>query len=389
MKQQKKTTLGLSTLAVHAGQKPDSATGAIMTPVYLTSTYVQEAPDKHKGFDYSRTVHPTRAALEANLAALEGGKYGLCFSSGMAAISTVIQALEPGDHVVAGNDIYGGTYRVFTKVFARFGVHFTFVDTTSVDAVVSAVTAKTKLLWIETPSNPMLRLTDIAGICERVRGLKIKVAVDNTFATPVLQRPLALGADIVVHSTTKYLGGHSDVIGGCIVVNEDDLFGKYKFLQNAVGAVPGPLDCFLVLRGTKTLPLRMERHCSNALAVAEYLAAHCEVARVHYPGLAAHPGHALAKKQMSGFGGMISFELKGDLERAQQMMSKTRIFALAESLGGVESLIEHPPTMTHGSIPREDRLKVGLVDGLIRLSVGIEDADDLIADIDQAVASVL
>jgi cystathionine gamma-lyase len=374
-----------ATQAVHAGQKPDPMTGAIMTPVYFTSTYVQDGPGVHKGFDYARTVHPTRLALEANLAALEGGKHGLCFSSGMAAISTVIQMLDAGDHVVSCNDLYGGTYRVFTKVFQRFGLGFSFVDATDLKALEAALTPKTKLIWIETPSNPMLKLIDIRKVCALARSKGVLVAVDNTFATPALQRPLALGADIVVHSTTKYLGGHSDVIGGCVVVNDAVLFDKLKFLQNAVGAVPGPMDCFLLLRGTKTLPIRMERHCRNAAAVARHLAEHPQVDKVHYPGLPSHPQHALAKTQMSGFGGMISFELKGDLERAKKAISSMKVFALAESLGGVESLIGHPPTMTHGSIPREERLKAGLVDGLIRLSVGIEDVQDLIEDLDQAI----
>jgi cystathionine gamma-lyase len=375
-----------ATKAVHAGQRPDPTTGAVMTPVYMTSTYVQDGPGVHKGFDYARTVNPTRLALEANLAALEGAEYGLCFASGMAATSTVIEALDAGDHVVSCNDLYGGTYRVFTKVFGRFGLTFSFVDATDLAAIEAAITAKTKLLWIETPSNPMLRLTDIKRVCEMAKKRGIKVCVDNTFATPALQQPLSLGADLVVHSTTKYLGGHSDVVGGCVVTNDKDLFDKLKFLQNAVGAVPGPMDCFLLLRGTKTLPIRMERHCENAGAVARHLLAHPEVAKVHYPGLPHHPGHEIAKAQMKDFGGMISFELKGDLERAKRMLTGVKVFALAESLGGVESLIGHPPTMTHGSIPREERLKSGLVDGLIRLSVGIEDKQDLIDDLDAAIA---
>jgi cystathionine gamma-lyase len=378
-----------ATKAVHAGQKPDPTTGAVMTPIYQTSTYQQEGPGVHKGFDYARTVNPTRLALEANLAALEGAQYGLCFSSGMAATSTVIEAMEAGDHVISCNDLYGGTYRVFTKVFARFGLTFSFVDATDLSAVEKAFTPKTKLVWIETPSNPMLRLTDIKRICELAHKKGARVCVDNTFATPALQQPLALGADLVVHSTTKYLGGHSDVVGGCIVTNDKEAFDKLKFLQNAVGAVPGPMDCFLLLRGTKTLPIRMERHCENAMKVAKHLLAHPEVAKVHYPGLPTHPEHELAKAQMRGFGGMISFELKGDLERAKKAISSFQVFSLAESLGGVESLAGHPPTMTHGSIPREERLKSGLVDGLIRLSVGIEDAQDLIEDLDQAIARSL
>jgi cystathionine gamma-lyase len=381
--------LGFDTLAVHAGQSPDPATGAVMTPVYLTSTYAQEWPEKHKGYDYARTVHPTREALQKNLAALEGAKFGLCFASGMAATSTVIQALSAGDHVVCGNDLYGGTYRVFTKVFARFGVKFSFVDTTDLKAVEAAFTPETKLVWIETPSNPLLKITDIRALSKLAHDRKAKLAVDNTFASPALQCPLALGADLVVHSMTKYLGGHSDVVGGAILTSDEALHKELKFLQNAVGAVPGPLDCFLVLRGTKTLSLRVARHNENAMKVAKHLLSHPEVARVHYPGLPTHPGHELAKAQMKGFGGMISFELKGDLERAKRMISSCEVFTLAESLGGVESLIGHPASMTHGSIPREERLKAGLADGLIRLSVGIEDAADLIADLDRAITRSL
>ncbi|MDE2144311.1 MAG: cystathionine gamma-synthase [Elusimicrobia bacterium] len=381
--------MGFATRAVHAGQSPDPATGAIMTPVYLTSTYVQEWPDKHKGYDYARTVHPTRQALERNLASLEGAKYGLCFASGMAATSTVAEALSSGDHVLCSNDLYGGTYRVFTKVFARFGMTFSFADATDLAALEAAFTPKTKLVWIETPSNPLLKISDIRAIAKMAHAKGAKLVVDNTFASPALQRPLSLGADVVVHSTTKYLGGHSDVVGGAILTSDDVLYKEYKFLQNSVGAVPGPLDCFLLLRGTKTLPLRVERHCANAMKVAKHLLSHPEVATVHYPGLPNHAGHETAKGQMSGFGGMISFELKGDLERAKRMISSCAIFSLAESLGGVESLIGHPASMTHGSIPREERLKAGLTDGLIRLSVGIEDADDLIADLDSAIVKSL
>jgi cystathionine gamma-lyase len=377
---------GFSTLAVHAGQSPDPVTGALMTPVYLNSTYAQKSPGQHTGFDYSRTVHPTRLALEENLAALEGARYGLCFASGMAAISAVIESLNSGDHVVAGNDLYGGTYRVFTKVFQRFGITFSFVDTTKPEAVRAVLKPKTRLIWIETPSNPLLRITDIRKIAELARSRKIDLAVDNTFASPALQQPLALGADLVVHSTTKYLGGHSDVIGGAILTSNTELFDRLKFIQNAVGAVPGPLDCFLILRGTKTLALRMARHCESAAILAEFLARHPQITQVHYPGLPGHPGHEIAHAQMKGFGGMISFELKGGLSRARRMACRTKIFALAESLGGVESLIGHPATMTHGSIPRAERLKSGLSDGLIRLSVGIEDADDLKADLAEAIA---
>ena len=381
--------LGLATRAVHAGQSPDPATGAIMTPVYLTSTYVQEWPDKHKGYDYARTVHPTRSALEKNLASLEGAGFGLCFASGMAATSTVAEALNPGDHVLCGNDLYGGTYRVFTKVFARYGMTFSFADATDLSAVEAAFTPKTKLVWIESPSNPLLKICDIRALAKLAHAKGAKLVVDNTFASPALQRPLSLGADVVVHSTTKYLGGHSDVVGGAILTSDEALYKEYKFLQNAVGAVPGPLDCFLLLRGTKTLPLRMERHCLNAGIVAKHLLAHPEIAKVHYPGLPTHPGHETARSQMSGFGGMISFEIKGDIERAKRMISSCKIFSLAESLGGVESLIGHPATMTHGSIPREERLKAGLTDGLIRLSVGIEDAADLTADLDSALVASL
>ncbi len=378
-------SVGFSTRAVHAGQKPDPSTGAIMTPVYLTSTYVQESPGVHKGFEYSRTLHPTRKALEENLAALEGGDYGLCFSSGMAAISAVISALSAGDHVVSGNDLYGGTYRVFTKIFERFGISFSFVDTTDAEAVSKAITPQTKLLWLETPTNPLLNITDIAEISRLAHARGIPVAVDNTFATPYLQTPLSLGADMVVHSTTKYLGGHSDVVGGAVITSDKGWHDRLKFIQNAAGAVPGAMDCFLLLRGTKTLSLRMERHSLNAMRVAEFLTAHAAVAKVYYPGLSKHPGHAIAKKQMRSFGGMISFELKSGLDAAKKMASQTKIFSLAESLGGVESLIGHPATMTHAAIPREERLKRGLSDGLIRLSVGIEDADDLCQDLEQAI----
>jgi len=381
--------LGFSTRAVHAGQSPDPATGAIMTPVFLTSTYVQEYPDKHKGYDYARTVHPTRDALQKNLASLEGAAFGLCFGSGMAATSTIIEALSSGDHVVCGNDLYGGSYRVFTKVFARFGVKFTFVDTTDLNAVEAAFTADTKLVWIETPSNPLLKITDIRAIAKLAHAKRAKLVVDNTFASPALQNPLRLGADVVMHSTTKYIGGHSDVVGGAILTSDEALHKEYKFLQNAVGAVPGPLDCFLLLRSTKTLALRVERHCANAMIVAKHLLAHPEVAKVHYPGLPTHAGHEIAKSQMSGFGGMISLELKGDIERAKRMISSCEIFSLAESLGGVESLISHPASMTHGSIPREERLKAGLSDGLVRLSVGVEDAADLTADLDRALVRSL
>lgn len=358
-----------------------------MTPVYLTSTYAQRSPDKHQGYDYARTVHPTRKALEGNLAALEGADYGLCFASGMAATTTVIQTLSAGDHVVAGNDLYGGTYRLFTKVFERFGVRFTFVDTTDLDAVEDALSAGTRLLWVETPSNPLLQISDIRSLAKLAHAKGAILAVDNTFATPVIQRPLKLGADLVVHSTTKYLGGHSDVIGGAVLTSDKPLYESLKFLQNSAGAVPGPLDCFLVLRGTKTLVLRMEAHCQNAHTVARFLKSHSQVTKVIYPGFANHPGHTLAKHQMRGFGGMISFEVKGGIKRAKKLASMTKVFTLAESLGGVESLIGHPATMTHASIPKAERLRAGLTDALLRLSVGIEDVRDLTEDLDQALSA--
>jgi len=394
-----------STKAIHAGQQPDPATGAIMPPVYLTSTYVQAAPGDHKGFDYSRSNHPTRLALEKNLAALEDGKYGLCFSSGLGAENTVLNLLQSGDHVVSARDIYGGTYRLFERVWRKMGVDFTYVDSSDFLKVRGALRKNTKLVWLESPGNPLLSISDISAVAEIVRiyerkspktrsikkgaasnGIgRILVAVDNTFASPYLQRPLRLGADIVVHSTTKYLGGHSDVVGGAIVVNDEELYKQLKFFQNAVGAVPGPMDCFLVMRGTKTLALRMERHCFNAMAIAERMCKHPEVPRVIYPGLIDFPGHAVAKRQMRGFGGMLSLELKGGLPRALKFLKKLQIFSLAESLGGVESLVGHPATMTHASIPREERIKAGLTDGLIRLSVGCEDVEDLIEDLENAI----
>ena len=377
-----------ATKAIHAGQKPDPATGAIMTPIYQTSTYVQAAPGDHKGYEYARTGNPTRSALEANLAALEGGDFGLCFSSGMAAMDAVIRLLGAGDHVVAGDDLYGGTYRLFTKVFSRFGMEFSFVDMAETAGLEKVISPVTKLIWLETPTNPLLKLVDIAALVEKAKAAGALVVVDNTFATPFLQQPLSLGADIVVHSLTKYLGGHSDVIGGAVITNNEELADKLAFVQNAVGAVPGPQDSFLVLRGLKTLHVRMERHCENALRVARYLQDNPRVGRVYYPGLPEHPQHELAARQMPGFGGMISFELKEDsLERAVKFCSATRIFALAESLGGVESLVEHPAIMTHASIPKDVRESYGLRDSLIRLSVGIEHIEDLLEDLEQALAA--
>lgn len=378
--------MGFHTRAVHSGQAPDPATGAIMTPIYQTSTYVQEAPGKHKGYEYARTQHPTRGALERNLAALEGAEHGVCFSSGTAAASAVVQLLSAGEHVVSCNDLYGGTYRLFTKVFQRFGVRFSFVDATRLRDVDRAITKKTRMLWLETPSNPMLKVSDIQALSDLAHRNKMIAVVDNTFATPYLQQPLSMGADIVAHSTTKYLGGHSDCVGGAVLTKSDVLHEKLRFLQNSVGSVPGPLDCFLTLRGTKTLGLRMDRHCDNALRIAEELSEHSDVAKVHYPGLPEHPQHELAEDQMKRYGGMISFELKGGIPRALRMMRNCRVFSLAESLGGVESLIGHPATMTHAAIPRKERLASGVTDGLIRLSVGIEDAEDLIEDLNRAIA---
>lgn len=374
------------TRAVHAGQPIDPQTGAVMTPVYFTSTYAQTEPGKPiGGYEYSRTHNPTRTALQDNLASLEGGRFGLAFSSGLSATNALMDTLVPGDKVVAGDDLYGGTYRIFTKVFERYGIEFVFVDTTNLDAVRSSVCAKTKMVYIETPSNPLLRLTDIAGCAEIARSVGAQLVVDNTFATPYLQRPIELGADVVLHSLSKYLGGHSDVIGGALVVNDEKLHADLAFYQNSCGGTPGPMDAFLVLRGTKTLAVRMDRHCENALKVAQFLEAHPQVDRVFYPGLPSHPQHAISQKQMKAGGGMVSFELKGGVAAGNRCASTTKIFTLAESLGGVESLIETPPSMTHASIPAAVRHAAGLNDGLVRLSVGIENADDLIADLSQAI----
>jgi cystathionine gamma-lyase len=378
--------LAPGTLAIHAGQQPDPTTGAIMTPVYLTSTYVQASPGVHTGYEYSRTGNPTRTALEQCLAALEQGRRGLAFASGCAATSTVMHLLTAGDHVLCGDDVYGGTFRLFNAVWRKAGLDFTFADLTDPDAILRHATDKTRLVWLETPTNPMLKLFDIAAIAERCKARGLLLAVDNTFATPMAQNPLTLGADLVVHSTTKYLNGHSDVVGGAIIVNDEELGKRLAYLQNAVGSVPGPLDCFLVLRGLKTLHLRMERHTSNAQAIAEMLESHPAVARVIYPGLPSHPQHDLAKRQMRLAGGMITLVLKGGLEAARKVLSTTRLFACAESLGGVESLIEHPAIMTHASIPPENRAALGIDDGLIRLSVGVEDLADLKADLLEALA---
>ncbi len=377
-----------ATRAIHAGQSPDPVTGAVMTPVYLTSTYVQDGPGNHKGFEYSRTHNLTRFALERNIAALEGGKHGLAFASGLAATSTVLQLLSAGDHVIASDDMYGGTFRLFDKVFRRLGLEFSYVDPVDGGAAVeAAMRPNTKLVWVETPTNPMLKLCDIAQVADVCKKRKVWLAVDNTFMTPYNQQPLALGADIVAHSMTKYLNGHSDVVGGVLVTNDDAIHEQLAFLQNAVGAVISPMDSFLVLRGTKTLHVRMDRHEQNAHALAEWLAGHDQVERVIYPGLSSHPQHALAQKQQRGFGGMISMDLKGDLEAARRFLQTVRVFACAESLGGVESLIEHPAIMTHASVPAETRRKLGIADGFIRLSVGIEDVDDLKADLERAFAA--
>lgn len=376
-----------ATKALHAHIEPDEATGAIMTPIYQTSTYVQAAPGDHKGYEYSRTLNPTRDVLEKNIAALEDGNFGMAFGSGMAATDTIMKTLQPGDEVISTNDLYGGTYRLFTKVYAKYGIEFRFVDMQDVDALKKIITHKTKMIWIETPTNPMLNIVDIEAICKIVEGSDITVCVDNTFATPYLQRPLNLGADIVVHSATKYIAGHSDVILGLIVCKDEKLAEQLYFLQNSAGAVPGPQDSFLTLRGIKTLHLRVQRSCENAARIAEFLLTSDKVKNVYYPGLEQHPNHDIAKKQMSDFGGMVSFSLKDDTtEAANKILKKTKLFALAESLGGVESLIGHPASMTHASIPREERLKTGVTDSLIRLSVGVEDADDLIEDLKNALA---
>jgi cystathionine gamma-synthase/cystathionine gamma-lyase len=383
-----------STKAIHVGQGADPATGATIVPIYQTSTYTQEAVGEHKGFDYSRTVNPTRVALEQQLAALENGAYGSAFASGMAATSAVLNLLSSGDHVVVTDDLYGGTYRLFTKVLERYGLQFTYVDMADLDAVRAAIKPNTKMFWLETPTNPLLKLIDIRAIAalrqaqgdkpfDGAQGDKI-VVVDNTFASPYFQQPLSLGADVVVHSTTKYIGGHSDVVGGVAITNSKEIYDVIKFHQNAVGGVPSPHDAWLTMRGAKTLALRMREHAKNAQAVAEFLEAHDEVDRVFYPGLASHPQHELAKRQMSGFGGMVSFTLKGPEQRAIDFANRMKYFSLAESLGGVESLICHPARMTHGSIPKEEREKRGVSDGLLRLSVGIEDVEDLIEDLKSA-----
>lgn len=379
-------TPGFSTRAIHAGQKPDPTTGAVVVPIYQTSTFAQDAVGKHRGYEYARTGNPTRAALETCIAALEGGAHGLAFASGMAAEAAVMQLLKPGDHTVAVDDLYGGSYRLFRRVLEPMGLSFSFVDGTDLSAVEKSLTDRTRMVWVESPTNPLLKLVDIEAVSKLAHARQALLVVDNTFMSPYFQRPLSLGADIAVHSATKYLGGHSDVIGGTLVVNRDDLFERLAFLQNAVGGVPGPMDAWLVLRGLKTLAIRMREHDHNARQVAAFLIDHPRVARVFYPGLPNHPQRELARRQMSGFGGMISFEVKGGLEPARRVVERTQLFTLAESLGGVESLIELPAAMTHASIPAETRRAHGVADGLVRVSVGIEDAADLISDLDQALA---
>ena len=374
------------TKAIHAGIEPDPATGAVMTPIYQTSTYAQSSPGVHKGYEYARTGNPTRTVLEDNLAALENGKFGICFSSGLAAMDAVIRLLQPGDEVLACDDLYGGSYRLLTKVHGGFGIKSRFVGMNNLSAFESAIRPETKLIWIETPTNPMLNIVDISAICTIAKKKGILTCVDNTFASPYLQNPLDLGADIVLHSATKYIGGHSDVVHGAVVTNSELYAQKLRFIQNAVGAVPGPQDCFLILRGIKTLHIRVERACQNAAKIADFLRSHSKIKQVFYPGFIDHPGYDIAASQMRHFGGMVSFNLFTDtLDYAEKLLSNTKLFTLAESLGGVESLIGHPATMTHASIPREERLKVGLTDSLIRLSVGIEDVSDLIDDLNVAI----
>jgi cystathionine gamma-lyase len=374
------------TLAIHAGCDPEKTTGAVNVPIFQTSTYAQRAPGEHTGFEYSRTRNPTRDALETNLAALENGKYGSCFSSGLAASDCVLHCLSAGDHVVSADDVYGGTFRIFDKVYKRHGLEFSFVPAADVAAYEKAITPKTKLIWLETPTNPLLSIVDIEAVCKLAAKRGIPVLVDNTFATPYLQRPLDLGATLVLHSVTKYLGGHSDVVGGAVITSSDEWAQRVAFVQNAAGGVPGPMDCFLTLRGIKTLPVRMDRHTDNAMALAQMLEKHPKVQKVIYPGLESHPQYALAKRQMKKPGGMISFVIKGGLEASRRLLSGMEVFTLAESLGGVEALIEHPAIMTHASIPREIREARGLDDGLIRISVGIEHLDDLRADLEAGLA---
>jgi len=375
-----------ATRLIHAGMEPDPSTGAIIPPIYQTSTFVQAAPGNHKGYEYARSQNPTRTALEKALASIENARHALSFSSGVAASDAVIRLLVPGDEVIAANDMYGGTFRLFSKIFEKAGIHFHYVNMQNPENMSPFISSKTKMIWTETPTNPLMNIVDLAAVAAIAKEKKLLFCVDNTFASPCLQNPLDLGADIVIHSATKYLGGHSDVIHGCVMLNDTDLRDQLYFIQKSCGAVPGPQDCFLVLRGIKTLQVRMERHCQNGEKIARYLRKHPKVARVYWCGFEDHPGYAVAKKQMSGFGGMLSFELKNDSpEETKRVLSSTKLFSLAESLGGVESLMSHPASMTHASIPREERMKNGLSDGLIRLSVGIEDGGDLVEDLQEAI----
>lgn len=377
------------TKVIHAGIEPDPTTGAVMTPIYQTSTYAQESPGKHKGFEYARTQNPTRSTLEKNLAALENGSHAICFGSGLAAMDAVMKLLNPGDEIISTNDLYGGSYRQMVQIYQRYGIKAHFIDLRDVKKLEKKISKKTKLIWIETPTNPMLNIVDIKAVCEVAKKHKVWTCVDNTFASPYLQTPLDLGADIILHSATKYLGGHSDVVLGAVIVKDKALADQLYFLQNAIGAVPGPQDCFLVLRGIKTLHLRVERSCKNAKKIAKFLQSHPKTKNVYYPGFKEHPGHEIAKAQMNDYGGMVSFDLVRDtLEDVNKVLSATNVFTLAESLGGVESLIGHPASMTHASIPRPERLKVGLTDSLIRLSVGVEDVDDLIEDLEKALVNL-
>jgi cystathionine beta-lyase/cystathionine gamma-synthase len=382
-----KDNMRFGTKAIHGGLEPDAATGAIMTPIYQTSTYVQESVGDHKGYEYSRTLNPTRHALEKNLAAIENGKFGACFGSGLAAMDCVIKMLNPGDEVISTNDLYGGSFRLFKTIFEKYGIKFHFVSMIDTSAIEEKINSNTKLIWVETPTNPMMNIIDIKAVSQIAKGNNVLLAVDNTFATPYLQTPLDLGADIVMHSVTKYLGGHSDVVMGALICNDEKIAEEIYRIQNSSGAVCGPQDSFLVLRGIKTLHLRVQRHCENGEKIAKWLVNHPKVDKVYWPGFESHPNHDVAKKQMTGFGGMISFTLKGNsLEESHEIVAKVKIFCLAESLGGVESLIGHPATMTHASIPKEEREKSGVVDSLIRLSVGVEDVEDLIEDLDNAMA---
>jgi len=377
------------TKAIHAGIKPDPVTGAIMTPIYQTSTYVQAAPGDHKGYEYARTKNPTRTVLENSLAALENGKYGICFSSGLAAMDAIMKTLKPGDEILSTNDLYGGSYRLITKVFEPFGLKGKFVNMQNASAIEKQITKNTKLIWVETPTNPMLSIVDIKKICQIAKKKKVMVCVDNTFASPYLQNPLDLGADMVLHSATKYIGGHSDVILGAVIVKTKKLADQLYFIQNATGAVPGPQDCFLTLRGIKTLHIRVERACRNAKRIAKYLSKHPKIGKVYYPGFKDHPNHDVATAQMRNYGAMVSFNFENDnFETANKVLNNTKLFALAESLGGVESLIGHPATMTHAAIPKKERMKVGLTDSLVRLSIGIEDVEDLITDLEQAFENI-